>query len=183
MKKDKYRSLKIIGAAALFYFLFVRARKAPAAELSEMNIEQALKKIYDEYGKEKTTKLEALYRNESGHFTSGQFKNTYSPGMEVSPQTNTVFPFGWSSLKVFADNNNIPYNKFFASRDFTEGGTGIQKKFVGFPDLYTAMKFVMFTIGRRNWNFGKWAAFDDAIAARYDAKLDTIRTPITNSFT
>lgn len=183
VKKNKYTTLKIIGAAALFYFLFVRARKAPAAELTETSIKQALKKIYDQYGREKTTKLEALYRNESGHFTSRQFKNTYSPGMEVSPQTNTTFPFGWSSLKTFADQNNIPYNSFFASQNFTEGGTGIQKKFVGFPDLYTAMKFVMYVIEKRGWNFGKWAAFDAAIAARYDAKLNTIRTPYTNSFT
>lgn len=179
----KNRTITIIGAAALFYFLFVRARTAPAAQFTEADIKAALKKIYDQYGREKTTKLEALYRNETAHFTSGQFKGTFSPGMEVSPQTNTTFPFGWSSLKVFADNNNIPYSKFFASQNYTEGGTGTPKKFVGFPDLYTAMKFVMFTIERRNWNFGKWRAFDEQIAATYNAKLDTIRTPYTNSFT
>jgi hypothetical protein len=179
----KNKTIKIIGAAALFYFLFVRATKAPKKELTEADIKAALKRIYDQYGREKTTKLEALYRNESAHFTSGQFKDTYSPGMEISPQTNTVFPFGWSSLKIFADNNNIPYSSFFASQNFTEGGTGRQKKFVGFPDLYTAMKFVMFTIERRNWNFGKWAAFDDQIAADYNAYLERIRTPYTNSFT
>lgn len=183
MKKNKYRSLKIIGAAALFYFLFVRARTAPAVELTEEDIKAALKKIYDEYGREKTTKLESLFRNESGHFRSGQFKGTFSPGMEIAPQTNTIFPFGWTLLKQFADNNNIAYNKFYASQNYREGGTGIPKKFVGFPDLYTAMKFVMFTIERRNWNFGKWKSFNEQQAANYNAYIDRIRTPYTNSFT
>jgi hypothetical protein len=183
MKKNKYRSLKIISAAALFYFLFVRAKTTPAEEITESNIKKALKKIYDQYGREKTTKLEALFRNETAHFNSGQFLGTLSPGMEISPQTNTVFPFGWSSLKYFADTNNIPYSSFFASQNYSEGGTGTPKKFVGFPDLYTAMKFVMFTIERRNWNFGKWRAFDDQIAADYNAYIDRIRTPYTNSFT
>ena len=183
MKNNKYRSLKIIGAAALFYFLFVRANTAPVEEITESNIKKALKKIYDQYGREKTTKLEALYRNETAHFNSGQFLGTLSPGMEISPQTNTVFPFGWSSLKNFADINNIPYSAFFASQNYSEGGTGTPKKFVGFPDLYTAMKFIMFTIERRNWNFGKWRSFDDQIAADYNTYIDRIRTPYTNSFT
>jgi hypothetical protein len=183
VKKDKYRSLKIIGAAALFYFLFVRARTAPVEEITESNIKKALKKIYDQYGREKTTKLESLFRNETAHFNSGQFLGTLSPGMEVSPQTNTSFPFGWNSLKSFADQNNIPYTKFFASQNFTEGGTGLQKKFVGFPDLYTSMKFVMYVIEKRNWNFGKWRSFDEQIAADYNAYINRIRTPYTNSFT
>ena len=183
VKKDKYRSLKIISAAALFYFLFVRARTTPVEEITESNIKKALKKIYDQYGREKTTKLESLFRNETAHFNSGQFLGTLSPGMEVSPQTNTIFPFGWNSLKSFADQNNIPYTKFFASQNFTEGGTGLQKKFVGFPDLYTSMKFVMYVIEKRNWNFGKWRSFDEQIAANYNAYIDRIRTPYTNSFT
>jgi hypothetical protein len=183
MKKDKYRSLKVISAAALFYFLFVRARTSPVEEITESNIKKTLKKIYDEYGRLKTTKLESLYRNETGQFNSGQFLGTLSPGMEISPQTNIVFPFGWSSLKSFADQKNIPYNKFFASQDFIEGGTGKQKKFVGFPDLYTSMQFVMYVIEKRNWNFGKWRSFDEQIAADYNAYIDRIRTPYTNSFT
>ena len=48
MKKNKYKSLKIIGAAALFYFLFVRARTAPVEEITESNITKALKKIYEQ---------------------------------------------------------------------------------------------------------------------------------------
>jgi len=183
VKKNKYRSLKIIGAAALFYFLFVRARTAPVEEITESNIKKALKKIYDQYGKAKTTKLESLFRNETAHFNSGQFLGTLSPGMEVSPQTNIMFPFGWNSLKSFADQNNIPYTKFFASQNFTEGGTGLQKKFVGFPDLYTSMKFVMYVIEKRNWNFGKWRSFNEQIAADYNTYIDRIRTPYTNSFT
>lgn len=177
-----------LGAAALL-FLFFRARKAPASTtnnnsmpLTDENITQALRKIFNEYGREKTEKLEQLYRKETAHFKSGQFKGGFSPGMEPSPNTSIIFPYGWSSLKKFADDYSIPYSKFYITGPYTEGGTGKPKFFVGFPDLYTSMLFVMYVISRRGWNFGKWRAFDETISANYNASLNTIIPRITRTF-
>ena len=175
-----------LGAAALL-FLFIRARKAPASNVNTMpltdeNIKDALKKIFDQYGREKTEKLEQLFRKETAHFTSGQFRGGFSPGMEPSPNTNRIFPYGWSSLKNFSDANSIPYSSFYITGPYTEGGTGRQKYFVGFPNVYTAMLFVMYVISRRGWNFGKWRAFDETISSNYNASLNRIIPRITRTF-
>jgi hypothetical protein len=180
-----------LGAAALL-FLFIRARKAPAASINlfsnrpnmpvtDSDIKNALQQILNEYGREKTQRLEQLFRWETNHFKSGQFKGSYSPGMEPSPNSNRTFPYGWTSLKNFALANNIPSSQFYVSGPYTEGGTGKQKFFVGFPNLYSSMKFVMYVIGKRGWNFGKWRAFDETIAADYNNKLNTVIPRITNT--
>lgn len=190
MKKKKNIGI-FVGAAALL-FLLLRARKASAPSTNfnfsnmpntdDANIKIALKRIFDEFGREKTEKLEQLFRKETAHFTSRQFKGGGSPGMEPSPNTNRTFPYGWTSLKRFADANAIPYSKFYISGPYTEGGTGKQKYFIGFPNVYTAMKFVMYVIRKRGWNFGKWRAFDETISNNYNASLNTIIPRITRTF-
>lgn len=188
MKKSKKKIGMYLGAAALL-FLFIRARRAPASTsnfsnmpITDENIKAALKRIFDEFGREKTEKLEQLYRKETAHFRSGQFRGGASPGMEPSPNTNRTFPYGWTSLKRFADTYSIPYTDFYITGPYTEGGTGRQKYFVGFPNVYTAMLFVMYVVGRRGWNFGKWRAFDETISSNYNASLNTIIPRITRTF-
>ena len=118
--KKKNKIGMYLGAAALL-FLFVRARKKPTSNnnldmpVTDENIKEAFKKIYNEFGREKTQRLEQLFRWETSHFRSGQFKGGFSPGMEPSPNTNRVFPFGWTSLKKFADAYSIPYSRFYIS--------------------------------------------------------------------
>ena len=189
--KKKQNIGMYIGAAALL-FLILRARKSSAAtpnsnfsnmpNTDEATIKIALKRIFDEFGRAKTEKLEQLFRKETAHFKSGQFKGGGSPGMEPSPNTNRTFPYGWTSLKNFADAYTIPYDLFYITGPYTEGGTGKQKFFVGFPDVYTSMLFVMYVIGRRGWNFGKWRAFDETISNNYNASLNTIIPRITRTF-
>lgn len=188
MKKEKKKIGLYLGAAALL-FLFIRARKAPTSNnnnstmpVTDENIKEGFKKIFDEFGREKTEKLEQLFRWETSHFRSGQFKGGFSPGMEPSPNTNRVFPFGWTSLKKFADAYSIPYSSFYITGPYTEGGTGRQKFFVGFPNVYTSMLFVMYVISRRGWNFGKWRAFDETISNDYNNKLNTVIPRITRTF-
>lgn len=201
VKNKKNKVFTYIAAAAAIYFLY-KKMKAPSTPgssssgssssgssssgssrpLSDQIIVDALRKIYQQYGREKTAKLEQLYRKETAHFTSGQFKGTYSPGMEPSPQSNTVFPFGWSSLRNFATAKGYQPFQFYLSVPYTEGGTGIRKKFIAFPDLYSAMLFVMYVIEKRNWNFGKWRAFDETISSNYNASLNNIIPRITNTF-
>jgi len=183
VKKRKNNTLKILAAGAAIYFLFFRGTTKKTRPVpTEENIKEALKRIFNKYGYEKTKRLEQLFRWETRHFKSGQFKGTYSPGMEPAPNYNRVFPYGWRTLRAFADVYGIPYNSFGVNGPYTEGGTGKPKYFVSFPDIYTSMLFVMYVIERRAWNFGKWRAFDAAIALDYNNKLNTVLTPYTNSF-
>ena len=102
--------------------------------------------------------------------------------MEPSPNTNRIFPYGWNSLKNFALENNIPASSFYIGGPYTEGGTGRQKYFVGFPNLYTSMLFVMYVISKRGWNFGKWFSFNEASAQHYNEQISKIIPRITNTF-
>ena len=188
-----------MGVAALTYF-FYKKMKSPSpsgssgsnssgssgsgssASIPNEMIVQALRKIYNLYGREKTQRLEQLFRWETNHFKSGQFKGTFSPGMEPSPNTNRTFPFGWNSLKSFAADKGYSQNQFGVSGPYIEGGTGIPKYFVKFPDLFTSMLFVMYIIEKRGWNFGKWRAFDATISTNYNNHLDTVIPRITNTF-
>lgn len=186
-KKSKYKTLKIVTAAAVIYFLFFRGTTKPMAPTTtnatdEENIKSALRKIYNIYGYDKTKKLEQLYRKETAHFKSGQYKGTYSPGMEPSPNTNKTFPYGWTSLEKFAQAKGYAPTQFYLRGPYTEGGTGKQKYFIGFPDLFSAMLFVMYVVEKRGWNFGKWRAFDETISNNYNASLNTIIPRITNTF-
>jgi len=195
VKNKRNKLIVYMGAAALIYFLYKKMKTPNASGSSSsgsssggsrpvpnQDIVDALQKIYNIYGRAKTEKLEQLYRKETAHFTSGQFKGTFSPGMEPSPQSNTVFPFGWSSLRNFATAKGYTPNQFYLSTPYTEGGTGIRKKFVAFPDLFSAMLFVMYVIEKRGWNFGKWRAFDETISSNYNASLNNIIPRITNTF-
>jgi len=186
MVKNKNSIIAKVAVIGLFFYLISKRSNAMSntnisSELMPENIKRALATIKQRHGREIAKRVEQLYRKETRHFQSGQFKGTLSPGMEPSPQSNLVFPFGWNSLKIFAEQNNIAANKFFLSGTYTEGGTGIQKKFIGFPDLVTAMEFLIFMIKRRGGNWGKWYSLNEMAAARYENSLNQISTPIVNS--
>lgn len=187
MAKKKNKIGMYLGAAALLFLFIVSRKKSGSSidakmDINDETIKAGLKKIFDEFGREKTEKLEQLYRKETGHFRSGQFMGGGSPGMEPSPNTNKVFPYGWTSLKKFADFYSIGYSSFYLTGPYTEGGTGRQKFFVGFPNVYTGMLFVMYVIKNRGWNFGKWRAFDETIATNYANSLNAINAKITKTF-
>lgn len=189
---SKRQKKVLIGTAAIAAFLFFISKKSKAMDTTEntnatgsaptpAELRAALKFILDRYGRETAKKVEQLYRWETRHFESRQYKKTFSPGMEPSPQTNTVFPFGWTSLKIYAQQNNIPASAFYLAGPFTEGGTGRQKKFVGFPNVKTAMDFLVFMINRRGGNWGKWFSLDASAAANYVRNLNAVRPVIVNS--
>jgi|LauGreDrversion4_2_1035121.scaffolds.fasta_scaffold83825_5 hypothetical protein len=201
MKKNTKKFLKVVAVIAVVNWLFKKPANAMdqeennfnfagsgnrpnfAAELTPENIKENFRKIYRIYGREKTKRLEQMYRNETAHFKSGQFKTSFSPGMESVPNNApSYFPFGWSSLKQFAEKYNIPASSFYQGPTLTEGGTGKPKRFVGFPTLLSAMMFVMFVIEKRGWNFGKWYSFNENLAQGYLNHLDKIRTPFVDSF-
>jgi hypothetical protein len=186
MVKNKNSVIAKAVVIGLFFYLISKRSKAMSnqnieSELTPDNIRNSLAIIKQRHGREIAKRVEQLYRKETRHFQSGQFKGTLSPGMEPSPQTNSVFPFGWNSLKLFAQQNNIGSGSFFLAGPYTEGGTGRQKKFIGFPDLVTAMEFLIFMINRRGGNWGKWYSLNESDATRYQNSLNQISTPIVNS--
>ena len=84
-----------------------QALNVPSQYLND--VYQGLKRVKNIYGKDYAKKIEQVFRLETGHFKSSQFKNGFSGGMVASKNT---FPYGWSSLEKFARENSILPSKF-----------------------------------------------------------------------
>lgn len=150
--------------------------------VTNAQLQSAFNALKTKYGSAFAKEIEQLYRKETAHFKSGQFVKTYSPGMEVSPG-NHSFPYGWSSLAEFASaykpTNHPPVN---ASTTYLvpmkENNTGITKYYVGFPDLFSAVQFVGYTLNKRV-HPGYWRSTKPDIADAYRASYKLINTQFT----
>lgn len=174
-------TLYIIVLAALF--LLFRRRKSGEDLSTEIDMLEELKTAFSEvidlYGVDNARKLERLYRWETSHFRSKQFKQGFTPGMEIGTG-KTTFPFGWSSLKDYAKSKNLQPDEF-STFPMREGGTGITKTFIAFPDLKNAVLFTAYVLSKRSWNPGSWYSTDPANQQRYNEKLKGVIPRIVNS--
>lgn len=178
-------------------FTFTIGKKASKSDftLHQQRFYDALKKVYrrieTEYSlgfiskpeliqkMKNLSAVERIYRLETGNnFDSGQMLSTYTAGMEVVKGHNS-FPYGWSSLQKFAHEYGVPAHKFSHSAH-VEGGTGIVKKYIKFPDLETAISFLHWTIGKRGNDPAKWHALDvkSPLYRKYLRHLNKIKNPI-----
>jgi len=173
------------AALAALFFLFKKRKGSdePGDEPDDVmqELKNAFSQVIETYGADKAKKLEQLYRWETAHFKSKQFKNCYTPGMEIGGG-KTVFPFGWSSLKQYADANNLQADEF-TTISMPEGGTGRLKTFVCFPDVVNAVMFTAYVLNKRSWNPGAWFSTDAAAQQRYNEKIKGVIPRIVNELT
>lgn len=149
--------------------------------VTEAEIKSALIKVKEIYGKENAVKLEALFRNETKHFKSGNFQICFSPGMEATVET---YPYGWSSLKGFWETN--PMCKPIGIHKQVENTSGLlksrgERKFIKFISVEAAMLTVAFRLNNKGWNTGAWFSNDLNSQQAYSNYLTKVRTPIANS--
>jgi hypothetical protein len=125
----------IVVIAIVGYFYFSKPRTKKRIDL-KTEFQQNLQRIKRLYPNVNPADIEKVYRLETAHFRSGQYKGTWAPGME---KFGDKFPYGWNTI------NNQVWKKYPAAKPTgkfwtgTEGGTGIQKTFLVFPDLMAAM--------------------------------------------
>jgi hypothetical protein len=193
MKTQTIIILAIAAVGAIFYF----KKKKPEGglvdelgdgiytgdnmEITKLNIKSkehmrlpiinALKYIKDKYGLETATVVEKIYRLETGHFGSGQFANTFSPGME---KHGSNYPFGWTSMENFW--SSINFTPAFYT--MPENTTGIVKTFIKFPNVQMAMESLAYYI--KKYNPERWYSLDPVKQAEYRATLAKIKPRITN---
>lgn len=134
---------------------------------------RALKKAG--YTKEQLQYLEKIYRLETNHFKSGQFKGTFSPGMEKFDDT---FPYGWNTINKVVW-SSVPAAKPIGFLPYTENGTGKTKYFLKFPSLLAAMTTVAGFIKYYNTP-ARWYSTKADAQARYLSSLNKIKTPLTD---
>ena len=145
---------------------------------SEQDVIKGLSWVIDNYGRDYAKKIEQLLRWESAHFTSQQWLNGTTAGMEAKSNT---FPFGWPSLEEFVTTYGLDPNKFSVYA-MIENNTGIQKTFIKFPDAYTFVIFLAWFINtKRSGRFGYWYSLDETSATRYEGKIDKVIPKYVNA--
>ncbi len=151
-------------------------KKGMNRKFTDADLQKAFSKVKSVYGEEIARTAEQLYRKETRNFDSGQFRKTFSAGMEAV-KGKTAFPWGWGSLTSFV--KKYPsYNGEFYTITMTENGTGKQKRFIGFPTLEGAVMFLAYMITKRG-HAGYWRSLDKDIADRYLASVKTYSVKFT----
>jgi hypothetical protein len=136
--------------------------------VSDSQIKSALKTIRDSFGTDIARQVEQVYRFETAHFTSKQFRQTFSAGMVA---TKKDYPYGWSSYQTLWDNNPV-IAPVGLSSVFKSGGKEYQ--YVAFPDIYAGM-VVLASYIKKN-GVQKWGGYEG-----YQNDISKITPSITNS--
>lgn len=138
----------------------------------------ALKLIQDQYGVEYARDIERLIRWETAHFTSQQWKQGNTAGMEATAPT---WPYGWNSLETFATMFSID-PALFSTYSMIENNTNVTKTFIRFPNIYSFVLFLAwFIANRRQGRIGYWYSLNKTNADNYENKIAGVVPRIVNS--
>jgi hypothetical protein len=137
-------------------------------------ITASLQLAVNKYGKDFSKLLECLFRNETGHFTSGQWLNCNLPGMEATEGGPT---WGWGTLLPFWEANPqyAPTSVWCAvdNASALSPSTGKQS-FIIAPSIEAGILTVAYLINARGGNFGSWFSTDPSEQEKYVGILNTI---------
>lgn len=130
----------------------------------------AILAVSKKYGQDAAEVLEKLYRLETDHFKSGNFREAKGAGMEA---TTAAFPYGWSLAKFWNANPTYRPNGVIRRK---ENQTGKTKMFITFPTVIAGVMTAAEVLRGRNWNAGAWYSNNEADRARYNAAISKIKS-------
>ncbi len=177
MKKEWLLPIVLIGSI----FLLQWRRKSAVLNSAPFNAEdarQALQAVKAKHGAALAKKIEQVARLETTHFTSQQYIDTGTGGMEA----HGLPPYyGWYAPFFVAHPQYTPVGTI----DFIENGTGLTKSFVVMPSVEAWMMFLA-DYAIRYANQGgilRWYSTNPQAQQNYLASLNSISTPFVNSIT
>lgn len=133
--------------------------------------------IRDKYGASRAADLERLYRLETAHFKSEQFKNTGSPGMEAHAPK---FPYGWTSLLPFWTKypQHAPVGFYSVwENPGLQNANPKQKNFLKFRDFESAL--LSLNEYAEKYNIERWYSTRPEDQQKYRAALNQIKVRFT----
>ncbi|MGL5782013.1 MAG: hypothetical protein ACRCXW_05630 [Plesiomonas shigelloides] len=149
--------------------------------------ENALRVIFNKYGYDMAVVIERMYRDETRHFESLQYKNCGTGGMEAFGKPPY---YGWD--KTFFENNPSykPVGTWSSFENKGKSGSGgnsqvtdKKKVFIKFPSVLAAMEYKVFYINKYEGNWARWHNASDANAQMvYRENISKIKPRISNSF-
>lgn len=149
---------------AFFFFLFIRLKNNNAVSKKFKFTEQMAKEALQRFAlknKERAKLIEKMYRAETDHFKSWQFKVTGTAGMEDGPWGNTLkkyFPNGYTTYQL-PDND-----------------TKVMKKFIIWNSIDDVIQFMSDYIDRHKGDYLDWNDMHNSVRrAKYQNLLNSIK--------
>lgn len=153
---------------------------------TEDDAKAALKIIFNTYGREYATIIEKMYRLETAHFKSSQYKNTGTGGMEAHGQAPY---YGWDTNFFESNPEFKPMGLWSAYENAGLSGVGgnaqvksSQKKFVILPSVLAGMEYKAQYFKRHNGNYARWFSKEKGAQDTYKETLKTIKSRIVDQF-
>ncbi|HGY9605840.1 TPA: hypothetical protein ACOJO9_003101 [Enterobacter roggenkampii] len=170
----------------MFLGAIINIKKQHAGLFTVQDGKDALRKIYDKYGKDMSVIVERMFRIETTHFTSGQYQHCGAPGMEVH---GTPPAYGWSS-DFFAQHPEYQPTGIWSKKEGKglsgQGGntqvTDKPKQFVVFDSVESSMEYIVYYINKHDGNYARWYSTQDSAQKLYRKECGAIIPKFTNEF-
>lgn len=172
-----------IGGFIIVFVVVIGVLKRAALSVSPLNkFDRALNKVKAVYGLGIARNIERIYRLETANFTSKQFLETYSAGMEDHSSSNK-YPYGWR-LGGFWDTQTGRKYRPIGTAIFKEGAglynDGRQyKRFLKFPNVESAVMTLAEFLRLYDNNGGRWFSTEIEKQFAYNNRLQQIKTLYT----
>jgi len=165
--------------AVIAFFAYIAHKKstgntnAAGTGQSEAELKNAFKTALNYYPLEIVVNAERIFRHETAHFKSGNFRKTNGAGFEAVRDT---LPYGWSSLKEFwTDSPHQPTGIMQQA----ENTTGKMKKFIVFPSVLAGILAVCEILKLRGNDTGSYFSKSPVLADMYARKIAQINPKYT----
>ncbi|WP_244138167.1 lytic transglycosylase domain-containing protein [Burkholderia vietnamiensis] len=149
---------------------------------TEEDAKDALKYIFDKYGRTIAETVERMYRTETRHFQSSQYRRCGTGGMEVHGPAPY---YGWTP-DFYSEPPIGTWAAFEGAGLSGVGGnaqvTDRKKVFVVVSSVRVGMEFKAKYIVHYNGNYARWFSTDASAQAIYRKTLESITPRIVNSF-
>jgi hypothetical protein len=140
--------------------------KPQARPFTENEIREALQRVKSIYGETIAKNVEKIFRWETRHFDSLQFKTAFSAGMEVFSDR---FPYGWTTpLSLWQRNTEFAPIGFVQMRD----AVGLKRFLVFRSPLAGFMTLAEYLT---KYPVGRWYSTNKDLQKKYEAKVNTIK--------
>lgn len=126
---------------------------------------EGLKAVMDKHGVNMARIIEQMYRLETANFTSRQYVQTGTPGMETGKWGTVRYGYAIGT---------------YASVPMVDNHTGQERRFIVFPSVKDAMLFLAAYINNYGGNFARWNSTDPAIQEQYRNKVMAVTPSIVN---
>jgi hypothetical protein len=175
----KFWWILLLPLPVVLYFLFFNKKNSQHLQNETNSTHQDYASIFADlltlYPRSFLKQIERLYRLETAHFKSTQYLKTFTPGMVQVPGKKS-FPYGWSSLKEYAEKNALSSNDF-GTVYFANTSDGIPRHYIKFPSRWHAVNFITwFLYNKRDQNVNAWYSLNPAAQQKYANKLSQINT-------